>query len=375
MVVGVIAVALATMLSVLAFVTRKSVPRAAGLATAIALASVVPLAIVVYERFARPIDSLGMPAPSYDVLEARVGIVPVLAVAAGAFAMHRGIDTLRRLLAWTCALACAAVFVFAAAHTEGRRDREEVPRALPVVAVLAEGAKPLRLGAITVELRRERGTGCRVHVSGDYAMDAFVPASTGSYCPPTRVRNDAVDELIVVEVLPPWNAPLLADDSAWEVMAVRSTRDGRPSMLDAASMRASLRVPVEWSAAAACAGAFAFAWLFVAQRMRLRARALAALVDAKHEGEGWFVLDGGQRVRVPLATALAMGPFAVRVEGRGEEAYRSSAATTIDPICAGTVADNVDRVRDFAGSCEGIALAAVAIGASPAAVAAYVLFA
>lgn len=189
-----------------------------------------------------------------------------------------------------------------------------------------------------------------------------------SACHAVRVRHDAVNEIVLVETMPLWASPY--DERAWHVIAVHSTRNAAEVPLDVHVLRSLLRVPPSWASCAAFASAFSLMLLHASVVHRRRAKGLEGLVDAVHEGDGWFTVADGRRFRVPSAGDLELGAFGVRIAEPSLPAdYRASAAATIEPVEPGNPSASIARARDLVGSYESAALFAALAGAMPAFVA------
>jgi hypothetical protein len=179
-----------------------------------------------------------------------------------------------------------------------------------------------------------------------------------------------VNEVAVIEQIPLWASPYSDawHSDAWQPLAAYSTRDGRAvSLDDVTAFRGSLLVPTTWAALAAFSSALALGLLLPALAMRRREAKFRTLTDAEHIGDGWFAIPDGRRFRATSARELATGAFSIRLSEAGEMTdYRASGAAAVEPIEHGAASAHTDDARDLAGSCEGIALTAAAIGMAPA---------
>jgi hypothetical protein len=354
---------------------RRRSPWLAGLPVVIACACLGIVAAFAYADFTRSVGSESHFGELSSGAIALVfgGVTPFMVVVGLFLATH---DRARSTAAWIASIVCALVFFFTAARA-GHTDRDHLVPPMPVAGELTVDGPPMTLGALSLSLRREVSSrsdgelveGCVLTVASHHGAETLRVADQPlASCPRVRVRHGAKSDVVVIEAVERWYADWANEDAVWHVETVRSTRDGAPVSLDAHRFQKEVRVPPDWVGVAAFAAAGALGLLFIGRRWRRRAsRLVASLEDAKHEGDGWFTLADGRRIRLPSAAALAKGTFAVRVrEEPAAAAYRTPSAVTLEHVRPGAKNDHAERARERAGCFEGIAFAFAALGAMPA---------
>lgn len=354
------------------FATRVPAARVPGVLAAIALGAVHPLALHAWARFtgAWPDDAPAGPS-SAAYLFVYSGIAPLVAFVAVGFARQARCDPARRVVAWLVTIAAYGV-VLVSAHRQARLDPEDYRFALPIEATLEPGAGAVGIGSIRLAIGTvaspSGGRECALRVEGRQRIERRLSPGFRGACPMTRVRHDARSGLAIVETVPLWRAGP-TNDAGWAVEGAYATQDGRAVVFDPHAAGRSLRVPLGWTIAAGVAVAIALVLLGWAHWLRARARIAERLEPAMHDGDGWFELGDGRRVRERAASSLPVGAALVALVPAGDVAYRANAVARVRHALGGTKARLVTDACDMAASLESIALTVAALGATPAAAA------
>jgi len=172
-------------------------------------------------------------------------------------------------------------------------------------------------------------------------------------CSPLVVRLDPQGTYALVEQTSAW-----VDTKSAFVLPSWEPIEIRPS-----TVASRLSPPIGWTVGAGITGAIALLLVGLSARARRRANAVAG-TDATHVGDGVVELANGERVRVPAAAALRVGP--VLLVGAAERAasYRDGDALTFTGARSGSLDSLRTRALDLAASLDGVATAAACMGAA-----------
>lgn len=345
--------------------------RQVGMLAAIVLGLLGPLAVTAHDAFDAVITNEGtstQPSSSgVSLAVAAFGLLFTLVVTG--FARCRHLDVHRRRLAWL-AVTAGYLALLAAAFRHSRLDHETYRFGLPVVAELRPG-ESVEIDHATFRLSEE----CRLTVIGrigasralpkmgrGYRGLASAPDAGAASCAPVRIRRDARSAVAVVEALP---IPAMSDLS-WSLEGAYSTTDGHRVGLDTQTLAPALRPPISWTIGAALSVVVALGFLAAARLLRQRGEVAEAHFPAIHHGDGWFELADGRRLRERDASSVPVGEVTVGIlEPVVNDAYRAPAMPRLVRAWSGNRHAIATRLRDYAASCEGVALAVVAIGTTP----------